>query len=213
MKYYWDTTVGRFRDEGGRFVSRYSIDQFVTSSILTSQNITDTLSGFVSNGLVTIKDWSLSFRQEIKDEYIRQYVLARGGLEQMTSKDWGSIGGMLKEQYGHLNNFMNEVSAGNLTEAQIAARSGMYINSAHEASERAREVVTRELGFDLVEWVIDTSVQNCEDCVAFSEMGIVDAASNPYGGAYPGSGGTVCLTNCHCKLIYSNSETGEEYEG
>jgi hypothetical protein len=213
MLYYWDKTVGRFRDAAGRFVAKSTIDSYVLQSFNASNNIADTLASFVSNGLVNVGDWKSSFRQEIKDEYIRQYVTARGGVEQMTQADWGSIGGMLKDQYGYLDNFARDIQSGNLSEAQIAARSDMYINSAHEAAERARDRVAKGLDFDMVEWVLNTALENCDDCIAFSEMGIVEIASDPYDGALPGSGATVCMSNCGCHLLYSNSVTGDEYEG
>lgn len=211
MIYYWDTTVGRYRGSDGRFVAKSVIDSFINRSLLTSANVSDTLGQMVSNGLVNVNDWKLSFREEIKGEYIRQYLTGKGGLDQMTSKDWGSIGGMLKEQYGYLDGFAQDIASGNLSEGQILARSNMYINSAEEALERAKETVAKDLGFDMVEWEIDTSVENCDDCLAFAAMGVVLVDEDPYNGAYPGSGDTQCLTNCHCKLNYTNAESGEEY--
>lgn len=211
MIYYWDTSVGRYRGSDGRFVSKSTIDSFISRSLEVSKNVSDTLGQLVSNGLINVDDWKLSFREEIKGEYIREYVTAKGGLDQMTSADWGSIGGMLKEQYSYLDGFANDIAAGNLSEAQIEARSAMYINSAHEALERAKEKVATALGFDLEEWVVDTSVENCDDCIAFSQMGVVPVDEDPYNGAYPGSGDTVCLTSCHCKIVYSSSDSGEEY--
>jgi hypothetical protein len=211
MIYFWDSSVGRYRGQDGRFVARSTIDSFVSRSLAASRNVSDTLGQLVSNGLVNVDDWKLSFRQEIKDEYIRQYLTGKGGLEQMISKDWGSIGGMLKEQYGYLDGFAQDIAAGNLSEAQIMARSDMYINSASEALERAKERVATSLGFDLVEWVVDTSLENCDDCLNFQSMGVVPVDEDPYDGAYPGSGDTQCLTNCGCHLEYSNSDSGEEY--
>jgi hypothetical protein len=211
MKYYWDESVGRFRDDLGRFVARNTIDQFVTQSIMTSTNVTDSLAQMVSNGLINVNDWKDTMRQEIKDEYIRQYLSSMGGREFMTQKDWGSIGGMLTEQYKYLDNFANDIATGELSEAQIMARSSMYVNSASEARERARERVATDLDYDMVEWVVDASLENCDDCLAFAAMGVVSIDEDPYNGAYPGSGDTVCLTNCGCHEEYSKSENGEVY--
>jgi hypothetical protein len=211
MVYYWDKSVGRYRGSDGRFIAKSTIDSFISKSLEASHNISDTLSQFVSDGLINVDDWNKSFREEIKGEYIRQYLTGRGGLEQMTQADWGSVGGMLKEQYSYLEGFSQDIASGNLSEAQIEARSQMYINSAREAFERAKERVVADLGFDMVNWVLNPNLENCDDCVAFANMGTVPVDEDPYNGAYPGSGDTQCLTNCGCELQYSKSDTDEEY--
>lgn len=142
------------------------------------------------------------FQQELKEEYIRQYVLGRGGLGQMAQADWGRLGSMLKEQYKYLNGFEQAIADGTLSEAQIAARGRMYTNSAREAFEKARSRVAEKAGQDEILWVVDTSKENCEDCLANQAMGWQLVEDNPYGGCVPGSGCTQCLTNCGCSLQY-----------
>ena len=38
-------------------------------------------------------DWERLMRQEIKEQYITEYIAGRGGREQMTARDWGICGG------------------------------------------------------------------------------------------------------------------------
>ena len=108
--------------------------------------VVDVLAGYAAQGVLNAGDFGALFREEIKKEYIRQYLLGIGGRDQMTAADWGSIGGMLREQYRFLDGFLAEIAAGNLTEAQIMARARMYINSAREAYERAHGRVAGKLG-------------------------------------------------------------------
>jgi len=136
--YRWDVVAKRYRDtDTGRFLSREKALEFVDGSLQAGRSATGTLAGLVADGKISPTDWRDKMRQEVKDEYIRQYLSAIGGLAVMTQADWGSVGGMLKEQYKYLDKFYGEVAAGNLSEGQIAARAGMYINSAREANERA----------------------------------------------------------------------------
>ena len=138
MPYRWEVGAKRYRDtETGRFLSRESALQMVDESLRAGRSATSTLAGMVADGTISAADWRDKMRQEIKGEYIRQYLSAIGGLAVMTQADWGSIGGMLVEQYKYLDGFYADVAGGNLTEGQIAARAGMYINSAREANERA----------------------------------------------------------------------------
>ena len=136
--YRWDVGAKRYRDtDTGRFLSREKALEYVDGALQAGRTATGTLANLVAEGTISAADWRDKMRQEIKDEYIRQYLSARGGLSQMTQADWGSVGGMLKEQFRYMEKFYSEVAAGNLTEGQIAARAGMYINSAREANERA----------------------------------------------------------------------------
>lgn len=207
----WDAKSARYRDQAtGRFMAGDRVLELVQESIGNGYPAMDQLAGYVADGTINAATWETAMRGEIKGEYIRQYLLGRGGLEQMKPGDWGSIGGMLKEQYHpYLDDFRKAIESGALSEAQIAARSKMYINSAREAFERGRAVAEKVAGNDEVSWHV-TAVENCDDCLAFQAMGWQAVADDPYGGAYPGSGATACVTNCQCYLDYRSSKKAAE---
>lgn len=203
----WNVKAGRYQDRAtGRFLARETVIAHTESSIQASGVVTDQLASLAAQDAISSGDWYILMREEVKEEYIRQYLSGIGGREVMTPSDWGSIGGMLREQYDHLDGFALDIAEGELTEAQIAARSRMYTNSAREGYERAVLKTAKGLGFDEELWVIG-SVNPCPDCV--------DNASadwQPLGTfSTPGDGSTVCLTNCDCHKFYRNSQTGETY--
>jgi len=203
----WNPDAYRYYNEdNGQFIKFEVVMSFVDQSILGSHNAMETMGYMVSDGMLSPMDWHQGMRAEIKREYIRQYILGIGGLDQMTQADWGSIGGMLKEQYGWLNGFTDQL--GELSEKQIIARSAMYSNSAREAFERAHSRTAAKWGADEELWVLDPAADNCPDCVELSLMGWqpIDTFK------FPGQGATQCLTNCKCSKIYRNSVTGEEWE-
>jgi hypothetical protein len=204
----WNEAAGRYYNtETGRFLTRTRALEFVEASIDASGNATDLLASYVSDGLVSPADWHQLMKREIKDEYLRQGVLGKGGRAQMTQADWGSIGGQLKEQYGWLDKFAEQVATGDLSEATIRARSRMYIKSAREAYERAQATVAKGLGYDEEIWVLGIA-EHCDDCVAFSEEGWQPIGYYPV----PGQGQTQCLTNCACHKEYRKSDTGEVWQ-
>jgi hypothetical protein len=92
----------------------------------------------LASGSYTLENWTDEMRKALKDNYISQYLLGRGGRNVMNQSDWGRIGGLLSNQYRFLNNFANEIGLGQLTQAQIAARAALYIDSATQAFERAK---------------------------------------------------------------------------
>lgn len=213
MPYKWNPNANRYMWFNGKtyFVSRATVLAWVDSSLRATGSVADTLAGLVANNQIAPADWYDLMRQHIKDEYIRQYITAIGGRSNMTQSDWGKIGAMIKEQYNYLKGFLDLIRGGNLTEGQIRARARMYINSAREAFSKATEKVAKKWGADEVYWDIDATVENCPDCTNYNLMGWQLIDSDPYKGNYPGSGGTVCLTSCHCALRYRNSKTGQEF--
>ena len=183
----------------GLLVSRTQVLEWVNISLGQSTSVTDTLASFVGGDSPTLSpaDWRLAMRQEIKDEYIRQYLTGVGGRDQMTPARWGQVGGMLSDQYRYLDGF----DVGELSEAQIAARSRMYINSAREGFERANKQIKVDAGATEEKWNLNPA-EHCEDCIAFADMGWQLIEEDAFGGAIPGSGATKCLTNCKCGLTY-----------
>jgi hypothetical protein len=220
--YYWDESIARYRDaETGRLVARSTIQNYVSESIATATSAPSVVSGGIisagtdiyanlaASGLVTPEQFVDLMRGEIKREYIRQYLLGIGGRDQMTQADWGSIGGMLKEQYGYLNGFADALATGQLTEGQITNRARMYVNSAREAFNRADWKSHVKADFDEVRWVLNPQAENCPDCIELDAMGWQSIEDDPFDGCYPGSGCTICLTACMCLLDYRKSEEEE----
>lgn len=206
MTWAWDPRpkVLRYRDiETGRFLPRGEVLNYVDASIDASGIAGNLLGGYVYDGTLSPADFRALFREELKGEYTREYLLGIGGREQMTQADWGRIGGMLKEQYGHLDDFIAELEAGNLTPEQIAARINMYVNSSRESFERAHYQVAGKAGCDEELWGLGAS-EHCPDCLEFAGMGWQPLKTFPY----PGQGQTQCLTNCQCTVSYRNSTTG-----
>lgn len=164
----WVTSTKRYRDtETGRFVSSTSVRSRVNASLERGAGNAGVLAEQVATGALNAPDWNGVFREDIKREYIRQYVAAVGGRDNMTPADWGSIGGMLKEQYRYLDNFTDEIAAGRLTEGQIRTRAQMYINSAREAYERGN---ARVYGVVLPYYPGDGSTECLTNCKCFWDI-------------------------------------------
>jgi hypothetical protein len=213
MPYKWNPKANRYQWFNGSayFVPKTQVMAWVDQSLAATGVSTDTLAELLSSGSLSPTDWKARMQLHIKDEYTRQYITGIGGRQNMTPSDWGRVGRMLRDQYGYLDGFAKDVATKNLTEGQIKARARMYVNSARQAYEKANGIVAKKWGADEVYWSLDSSVENCGDCVGFNSLGWQLVDSDPYQGAEPGSGATVCLTNCHCSKIYRNGDTGQEF--
>lgn len=134
----WDQPSKRYRNtETGRYMgSRQMLplrDEFIDAQKAAAGDLADRLAA----GEITTNRYVEEMRGLIKTTYLDEYALAHGGRNNMTSRDFGIVGNMCRDQYGYLNNFAGEINAGELSPAQIRARGRMYIESASRAYERA----------------------------------------------------------------------------
>lgn len=150
----------------------------------------------VGAGEINIAQWEKAMRNDVRNSFIDQYVLAHGGRNSMTPADWGRIGSMTKDQYGYLHKMAEEIKAGTLTEKQIAARGGMYHDASISAYERAHalaygmpdlpvypasgasaclsncrcawDIQPRQGGWDCY-WRVDPAAEHCDDCMTYAD--------------------------------------------
>lgn len=101
----------------GQWASRAQVQGWVAENIALADNAADGLARMMADDLLRVGDWQAAMRQQIKQSYKQQYIAGKGGIEQMTQVDWGSIGGMTSEQYGYLDGFAREVAEGKLSES------------------------------------------------------------------------------------------------
>ena len=77
-------------------------------------------------------------RAAVQDSVVMQYVIARGGEGMMTDADWSFVENHILGQFGFLSGFAQAIYLGDLSEAEIANRSGLYFSSAVSSFERGR---------------------------------------------------------------------------
>lgn len=201
--YRWDPRANRYRDaDTGRFLPRDQALAFVEQALARTGETANALATMVAEGQIASGDWGERMWQEIKDEHIRQYLSAVGGRAQMTPAMWGANGGILADQMRYFRGFRGEVAAGNLSEAQIAARSRMYINAAREAYERGVQRTAINAGAVEERWVVNAAAEHCGDCLDLAAQGWQPVGTFPV----PCSGATQCRSNCKCHLEYRNAD-------
>lgn len=200
MPYTYNAQRGQYRDTAtGKFVKASVVTEFTTQSLRASGDVAGGLVASARGGDLGAKEFRTAMRQEIKGEYIRQYIAGRGGLVQMSKSDWSSLGGMLREQYKYLEGLVSDLKSEDIHDNTLAMRARMYTNSAREAFERGRYRAVDEAGtFTEERWVLGPG-ENCQDCIDYSMQGWVELGRIA---AMPGDGSTVCKTNCNCHKEY-----------
>lgn len=141
MPFEYVQPMNRYRDtDTGRFVSQITVNGIVRDSIEHSSDGIGELATLTANGDVSATTFNTQARIQIKDEYLRQYILGRGGRNNMTQRDWGIVGRQLRDQYAFLDNLTNQIASG-VYEDNVAGlhnRLNLYIESAQQAYSTAQ---------------------------------------------------------------------------
>lgn len=159
-------------------------------------NMATVTESYINRGGYGSARWVLQMRGEIRDAWRTQYILMRGGIEQMRPQDWGWLGGKLNYEYRRLEMFASDILAGNLSEAQIRARVALYGEASKVAYHRGEMLA--KLGAGYTEERRRTSpAEHCDDCLTFEARGWVPIGTLPEPGEQ-----SACMRNCRCFKEY-----------
>ena len=192
----WDASVARFRSpETGRFISETAIlrdlERFNEGVLPKAlQEITDGL----MDGRLTLGQWQERIAREIKEAYVINLQVGRGGAAQTRRMDYGRIGGRIKFEYARLNQFAVEIKGGQLSEAQIRARTMQYTAGPRTAFFDGQTAAKIDSGKFVQEQRFLGDADHCSVCVGFAAMGRVPIGALP-------EPGTNCLGRHNCKCI------------
>lgn len=132
----WDPLRKAYLDPQGTVIPPERMiglrDAFISSM---EEGVTDLAAALVEERL-TLQQWEQRMRDEIRITYVDLYVASKGGRAQMSPRDWGIVGNMLRNQYGYLRQFSDQIMGG-MSPGVLAMRSRQYIRSAAQAFERA----------------------------------------------------------------------------
>lgn len=135
----WDDHTKRYRNTvSGRFLGSKQMIELRDTFLDVQKDKARQLIDSLADGRLTLQEWTLQQRTLIRQTYIDEYVMAHGGRGTMTQRDWGILGQQIKEQYGYLAKFEQDLRNGKLSPGQAGTRASMYVESASQAFERGR---------------------------------------------------------------------------
>ena len=98
----------------------------------------DDYAAMLDQGRMTTAGFESEMRRRIKNAYVAEYTLGKGGVERMTQSDYGTLGNLLKRQYGFLRSYLDDVAEGRETKGTAANRARNFLGSARQAFSRGR---------------------------------------------------------------------------
>lgn len=195
--YRWNAGAGRYIDPAtGRFVPKQAEVRALDQRIQAGVSQVQAVSAAMMRGTVSVEEWQMAVAVELRRMHTQAAALGRGGWAQMTPRDWGRVGRKLRDEYAYLNGFAQDLASGALSEAQINARLGMYVNGIWSRYWRGASGAMEEAGMTEERRLL-TPAEHCADCEGYAAQGWQPLDSLPE----PGEG-SVCGHNCRCIKVY-----------
>lgn len=152
--------------------------------------------------------WALDVGQVLRNEHRALAMLSAGGRDQMTNSLWSSLGGRLQGELRFFNSFASQIDNTELDTlgARFLNRLESYADSARFTYERA--VRAREIAFGGQQErnELGASANSCDDCIAESKKGWVEA------GTLSEPGDRSCGPGCNCSIEMREASVANQGE-
>lgn len=229
--FVWNPYTRQFVTVSGKPVDTEALRKLVDEIRKTTGARLNKLARSLQDGSLTnLAEFSLTFKEEMKNLYLTTHILAKGGVEQMAQSDWGKVGAAVKDQYDFVNKMVRDVDNAKIgvrdAEGKVIvrdsgipelgddfiARADMYTQSSWGAAgEYENAVRDRELDLGSLERrVLGASQESCDDCIEQADMGWQPP------GVLANIGETACGPGCNCTFEFENTELqalAEEFAG
>lgn len=199
-KFYYNRKSQRYQyKESGRFVSEATVKRLTLELIDLLNGDLDTIGDLLVRKRISLATWEETTATTLKQLHVQEYVLGRGGIKNMTARDYGIIGNILREEYRFLRGFSQDLKAG-MSEAQFKYRLGLYANSAYGSYERGRLESHIAAGYRW-EKRIRGATESCLECIAYERLGW-----QPIGSLPNPTESCTCQANCKCSKQFSKTK-------
>lgn len=193
-------TTGRYRDRAtGRFVKELQVRGDLDKYIDAKNTRLDDLANQLRNREISLADWQLQMRNEMRMMHNNAAMVAKGGKAQMTQADWGRTGRELRTQYEYLDKWAAQIASGEAPmDGRMNWRAKLYGQASRGTYEQERRAMAADKGND-EEMRILHAKESCKGCIS------VAGYWAPLGDL-PKLGSQDCSTNCLCTFEYRRSK-------
>jgi len=190
----YDNRSQRWRDSStGRFISEDRVNQEMFALTEKTYSTLESLTRSLYAGNIDLAQWQIGVASELKDAHLAQAMFGAGGRANMGNVEWGRVGQTLREQYGYLDKFAQDIASGNVSEAMALSRIDHYGDSSRQSYWN--EYVEHSDG--LLDWHLGATEKHCGRCPEIAAGGPYTKETIP---SMPGDGSTPCLGHCDCTV-------------
>ena len=200
MPYRWVPTAGgtgRYQNtKNGRFVPASTVRDELDNYLANSSEPIEALSTQLREGQVNVQYWKTAMKREIKNAHLNSVAESVGGYQNMTPEHYGRAGAYIKQQYGYLNDFADQISNGTQKlDGTLTRRMELYVKAGRESYYKS---IQSQLSGDVTHiGSVKSNVDNCADCIRLDGKWFERGDSS-----YITIGNRICNKNCKCSERY-----------
>lgn len=204
--------TGRYVDRRtGRIVSQSFVDDALELQIQAAQKSINGISRQLANSEITLAEWQLAMRDQMKTIHTISGALSKGGWGNMSQADWGAVGRISRIQYAKLEDVAVKIFDGKIRLRNLSGDvNGTFLRIAdlfgqggiQTRSQMERRIAVQN-GAELERRVLDARAQHCDCCIEQAGLGW-----QPVGTLEP-IGNCTCDNNCRCHFEYGQEVSGE----
>jgi len=196
MAYTWSASALQYRDSQGRYVSPRAINHAVDYVIRGASERMVAMSQGLQDGTLSLAAWQEQMAAEMKMLHVAAAAMGRGGWAQMSQADWGWTGHELRNQYGWLRNFAQDIATGHQPlDGRLLNRTRLYAEAARGTQREMQRRMGQQIGHSQERNQLGAADRHCAACLSCSAQGWVPI------GTLPRVGGRTCGTRCKCSIL------------
>ena len=206
-QFRYNILTQRYVAANGRFVSRETVKAAGESVVQQAGRDIEAVSLRFQRGEISHAQWDSEMRQNIRRLHVTQQSLACGGWENMTPKQRGRVGQLIREQYKYLNGMGQRIQSGHygddLSKNGFMNHATMYSKAGRFTFEYGQAMnAFDELGHDEVSNELDEQVeQHCKgpgSCPSVTGKWY-KIGSQEYNATWSWPGHRLCGPGCQCR--------------
>ena len=202
-KFSFEKKSQRYRfktgDRAGQFVSKAKVRSLVEERIQQERDALDRLAANLVNESIRLQDFEKGVAKRLKNLHIQSYILGKGGEGVYDNRvDKAAIAQKLETEYRYLRRFTEQIKRGELTEAQIRARTKSYGSAAYGTQQQGTAAGHKDNDYNYEKNIL-SAVENCWECEYLSYLGVVRIGQ--ISRVQP-PGTRICFANCRCHIEF-----------
>lgn len=209
-RFSFDERSGRYRAASGRYVRATVVRDEIDRVLVAADSRARALADLLRQRKLSVQDWELAMRREIKRVQIIGYAAAAGGTAQLSPADYGRIGAETRQQYAYLRRFRQQIEQGMqdgsyLLDGRFLRRAELYTEAGRQTYHAMEVRRMDRLGYAEYHSVrhATDSCEGAGSCIEASEAGW-----SPIGTLVP-IGERLCGKRCRCSWEFRKGEQAD----
>jgi hypothetical protein len=201
LEFEFDRTTQRYRyKDSGKFLSKTAMESLTKKAVAQGETDLDIINQLLIDRKIGLGAWEEQTRNGLRKLHTYQYFLGIGGEGNFIPSDRGVLNNKLKQEWGYLRNFAEQLNNGELSESQFLYRANLYVNSTDNTYKLAAYKSHSRAGYRW-ERRIRTKTESCTECLYYELLGWRTIGNLPQ----PGQD-CSCRANCGCYKEFSKSD-------